>query len=42
MRILDLLNKESLSAEERLELLDEMYWGDWKVAAVSVVGVARR
>lgn len=31
MRILDLLNKESLSAEERLELLDEMYWGDWNI-----------
>lgn len=29
MRMVELINKESLSSKDRLELLNEMYWGDW-------------
>ncbi len=28
-RLIDLINKELLSAEERKELLDSLYWTDW-------------
>lgn len=28
-RIIELINKENLTKDERLELLDELYWADW-------------
>lgn len=28
-RIIELINKEDLTKEERLELIDELYWADW-------------
>lgn len=29
MKVIDYINKEVLTSEERLDLLDELYWLDW-------------
>lgn len=30
-KIIDLINKENLSKEESVELIDELYWADWNI-----------
>lgn len=30
-KIIDLINKKNLSKDERIELIDELYWTDWDI-----------